>query len=149
MKVVLTENVKNLGEAGDIVQVKDGYGRNFLIKNKKGLPGTKENIELALKQQEERAAARAQEKQDAVDLAKTLGETTITVEERAGDDGQLFGSVTSKDIAEALKAQTGIDVDKRKIALAEPIRHVGRIEVGIKTYAGVEGTLTVVVKGND
>ena len=145
MKVVLTQNVKGVGNAGDIVEVKDGYGRNYLIKNKKGLPGTKENIANAIKQQEERAKALAEEKQAAVDLAARLSKTTITIAERAGDDGQLFGSVTSKDIAQALKDQEGIEIDKRKITLAEPIRHVGKLDVKVKTYAGVEGELKVMV----
>lgn len=145
MKVVLIENVKGLGNAGDIVEVKDGYGRNFIIKNKKGLPGTKENIEMALAQQAERAKVLAEEKQAAVELAAKLSKTTITIAERSGEDGQLFGSVTSKDIAQALKDQEGIDIDKRKITLAEPIRHIGKMDVKVKTYAGVEGELTVAV----
>ncbi|MGL4283458.1 MAG: 50S ribosomal protein L9 [Eubacterium aggregans] len=145
MKVVLIENVKGLGNAGDIVEVKDGYGRNFIIKNKKGLPGTKENIEMALAKQAERAKVLVEEKQAAVELAAKLSKTTITIAERSGEYGQLFGSVTSKDIAQALKDQEGIDIDKRKITLAEPIRHIGKMDVKVKTYAGVEGELTVAV----
>lgn len=143
MKVVLLEEVKGLGKAGDIVNVKDGYGRNFIIKNKKGLPGTKENIEAALAAQAEKAAAQAEEKKAAEKLADNLSRMTITIKERAAESGDLYGSVTSKDIAEALKSQKEIEIDKRKITLAEPIRHIGKAEVKIKTYAGVEGLLTV------
>ncbi len=167
MKVVLLEDVQNVGKAGEIVNVKDGYGRNFLIKTNKGLPGTKENIAKAeeaqaLKKQqmeEERQAAVAmakviddkkqqmeEERQAAVAMAKVIDDTTITIAEKAGEDGKLFGSVTSKDIAEALEAQKEIKVDKRKIALNAPVRNVGRIEVKVKTYSGVEGNLTVVVE---
>ena len=143
MKVVLLEDVANLGKAGDIVNVKDGYGRNFIIKNKKGVPGTKENIEKALAAQAEKAAQLAQEKADAEALAKEISKMTITIKDRASEKGDLYGSVTSKDIAEALKAQKNIEIDKRKITLAEPIRHIGKAEVKVKTYAGVEGVLTV------
>lgn len=143
MKVVLLEDVQGLGKTGDIVNVKDGYGRNFIIKNKKGLPGTKENIDAALKAQAEQAEVREKEKQGAEKLADSLSKMTITIKERAAESGDLYGSVTSKDIAEALKAQKDIEIDKRKITLAEPIRHIGKAEVKIKTYAGVEGRLTV------
>lgn len=143
MKVVLLEDVESLGKAGDIVNVKDGYGRNFIIKNKKGLPGTKENIAKALEAQAERAAQLAQEKADAEALAARISALTITIADRAAASGELYGSVTAKDIAEALKEQEGIEIDKRKITLAEPIRHIGKAEVRVKTYAGTEGTLTV------
>lgn len=146
MKVVLLEDVLNVGKAGDIVNVKDGYGRNFLIKNGKGLPGTKENIAKAEADAAERARLKEEERQAAIKLAEDLGNMTITIKERAGEDGKLFGSVTSKDIAEALEAQKNIKIDKRKVLLAEPVRAIGRLEVKIKTYAGVEGTLTVEVK---
>lgn len=143
MKVVLVEDVQGLGKAGDIVNVKDGYGRNFIIKNKKGLPGTKENIEAAIQAQKERELAQAEEKKAAEKLADNLSKMTITIKERASESGDLYGSVTSKDIALALKEQKDLEIDKRKITLAEPIRHIGKAEVKVKTYAGVEGSLTV------
>lgn len=145
MKVVLLEDVKKVGQAGDIVEVKDGYGRNFIIKTGKGLAGTKENIAKAEEAQAQKKQQQIEEKQAAENLAKVIGETTVTIAEKAGEDGKLFGSVTSKDIAEALEKQKGIKIDKRKIALNAPVRNVGRIEVKVKTYAGVEGNLTVVV----
>lgn len=147
MKVVLLENVKNIGNKGDIVEVKDGYGRNFLIKTKKGVIGNKENIETAEKAKAEEAKKMEEERQEAVELAKKIDETEITIRERAGEDGKLFGSVTSKDITEALEKEKGIKVDKRKVELEMPIRNVGRAEVKIKTYQGVIGNLTVIVKG--
>ena len=146
MKVVLLEDVQNVGKAGEIVNVKDGYGRNFLIKTNKGLTGTKENIAKAEEAQALKKQQMEEERQAAVALAKVIDDTTITIAEKAGEDGKLFGSVTSKDIAEALEAQKEIKVDKRKIALNAPVRNVGRIEVKVKTYAGVEGNLTVVVE---
>ncbi|MBC3804855.1 50S ribosomal protein L9 [Acetobacterium fimetarium] len=147
MKVVLLENVKNVGNKGDIVEVKDGYGRNFLIKTNKGVIGNKENIAKAEKEKAEEAKKLEEERQEAIALAKKIDQTEINITERAGEDGKLFGSVTSKDITEALEKQKGIKVDKRKVELEMPIRNVGRIEVKIKTHQGIMGNLTVVVKG--
>ncbi|MBC3888449.1 50S ribosomal protein L9 [Acetobacterium paludosum] len=147
MKVVLLENVKNIGNKGDVVEVKDGYGRNFLIKTKKGVIGNKENIALAEKEKIAEIKRIEEERQEAIALAKKIDETEITITERAGEDGKLFGSVTSKDITEILEKEKGIKVDKRKVELEMPIRNVGRIEVKIKTYQGIIGNLTVVVKG--
>ncbi len=147
MKVVLLENVKNVGNKGDIVEVKDGYGRNFLIKNKKGVIGSKENIEMAQKSKADEEKKIAAERQAAVDLAKEIDQTEITITERAGEDGKLFGSVTSKDITERLEKEKGIKIDKRKVELEMPIRNIGRVEVKIKTYQGVTGKLTVIIKG--
>ena len=147
MKVVLLENVKNVGNKGDIVEVKDGYGRNFLIKNKKAVIGSDENIEAANQAKADEVEKIKEEREEAQKLADTLGKTEITIVERAADDGKLFGSVTTKDIAERLEAEKGIKIDKRKIELDAPIRNVGRIEVKIKTYQGIIGNLTVIVKG--
>lgn len=147
MKVVLLENVKSVGNKGDIVEVKDGYGRNFLIKTNKGVIGNKENIAKAEKEKAEEAKKLEEERQEAITLAKKIDQTEINITERAGEDGKLFGSVTSKDITEALEKQKGIKVDKRKVELEMPIRNVGRIEVKIKTHQGIMGNLTVVVKG--
>ncbi|WKY47732.1 50S ribosomal protein L9 [Eubacteriaceae bacterium ES3] len=147
MKVVLLENVKNVGNKGDIVEVKDGYGRNFLIKNKKAVMGSDENIKAANQAKADEAQKMEEERQEAQKLADTLGKTEITITERAGEDGKLFGSVTNKDIAEKLEKETGIKIDKRKVELDSPIRNVGRIEVKVKTYQGITGNLTVLVKG--
>lgn len=147
MKVVLIEDVPKVGKAGDIVEVKNGYGRNYLIRNKKGLPGTKENIAAAEKRKAEIKKQKEEEYQAAVDLAAKLDASQIVMQERASDDGTLFGSVTNKNIAEALEKDLGVVVDKRKIELPTPIRNVGRFTVKIKTYTGVEGKLTVIVTG--
>lgn len=147
MKVILLENVKNVGNKGDIVEVKDGYGRNFLLKTKKGIIGNKENVEIANKAKADEEKRLEEERQEAVALAKVIDGIELNITERAGEDGKLFGSVTSKDIGEALEKIKGIKIDKRKIELEMPIRNVGRVEVKVKTYQGVIGTLTVIVKG--
>ncbi len=146
MKVVLLEDVQGLGIAGEVVNVKPGYGRNYLIKENKAVEGTPANIKKAEQIKIEKAKQQAENKKSAEVLAGILDETTITIKERAGEDGKLFGSVTSKDIAAALEAQKDIHVDKRKILLSSPIRNIGRAEVRIKTFPGVEGTLTVVIE---
>jgi len=147
MKVILLENVKNVGNKGDIVEVKDGYGRNFLIKMKKGIIGNRENIKIAEQSKADEVTRLDDEREEAIALAKVIDETEIKITERAGEDGKLFGSVTSKDITEALEKATGIKIDKRKVELEMPIRNIGRIEVKVKTYQGVMGTLTVLVEG--
>jgi len=147
MKIILLENVKNVGNKGDIVEVKDGYGRNFLIKTKKGIIGNRENIKIAEQSRADEEARLDEEREEAVALAKILDETEIKITERAGEDGKLFGSVTSKDITEALEKAKGIKIDKRKVELEMPIRNIGRIEVKVKTYQGVIGNLTVIVEG--
>lgn len=147
MKVVLIKDVEKLGKAGEIVDVKSGYGNNFLIKKGLGLKGTRENIKKAEEHQKELAKQAEEARQAAIELAQKLDASELIMKERAADDGTLFGSVTNKNIAEALKADLGIEVDKRKVELPEPIRNVGRFTVKIKTAAGVEGKLTVIVTG--
>ncbi|MBK5244031.1 MAG: 50S ribosomal protein L9 [Eubacteriaceae bacterium] len=147
MKVILLENVKNVGNKGDIVEVKDGYGRNFLIKMKKGIIGNRENIKIAEQSKADEVTRLDEEREEAIALAMVIDKTEIKITERAGEDGKLFGSVTSKDITEALEKAKGIKIDKRKVELEMPIRNIGRIEVKVKTYQGVMGTLTVLVEG--
>lgn len=147
MKVVLVKDVDKVGKAGEIVNVKSGYANNFLIKQGYGLKGTKENIRKAEEHQAELKRQAEEAHQAAVELAHKLDATQIVMKERAADDGTLFGSVTNKNIAEALKNDLDIEVDKRKVELPEPIRNVGKFTVKIKTAAGVEGKLTVVVTG--
>lgn len=146
MKVILLEDIKALGSAGDIVNVKPGFANNFLIKGGKALPGTPENIARAKALQEEQARQGAENRAAGQALAEMLNNTEIVIKERAGADGKLFGSVTTKDIAQALKEQKDITIDKRKIVLAQPIRNVGRAEVRVRTYPEIEGVLTVTIE---
>ncbi|WP_295361767.1 50S ribosomal protein L9 [uncultured Pseudoramibacter sp.] len=145
MKVVLLKDVANVGKEGEVVNVKSGYGNNFLIKKGLAVKGTKENIEKAKAHQAELAKQREEARQAAIDLAKKLDESQLIIKERAADDGVLFGSVTNKNIAEHLEADLGLVVDKRKIDMPEVIRNVGHFTVKIKTAPGVIGKLTVIV----
>lgn len=144
MELILKQTIDNLGEEGDIVKVKPGYARNFLIPQKLAVIADKANI-AGLKQ--ERAAINARkerQKAEAEALAKTLSGTTITIGQRVGEENKLFGSVSSGDIAKKL-AEIGIEVDRKKILLAEPIKTLGETVVLIKTGFQTSTEITVQV----
>jgi large subunit ribosomal protein L9 len=146
MKLILLQNVKSLGKAGDVVNVSDGYARNMLLP--KGIAveaNDKNKNDLKLKKQHEEKLA-ADRLQDARDLAKKLEGIKITVKMKAGENGKAFGSVSSKEIAEAAKAQHALELDKKKIQLDEPIRTFGMHEVPIRLHPEVTGTLYVLVQ---
>jgi large subunit ribosomal protein L9 len=145
MKVLLIEDVDNLGYAGDVKKVADGYGRNYLLPRNMAVmatPGALKQAETIRRAGEKR---RAQEKSDAQTIANQLVGLELFFERRAGETGKLYGSVTSADIAEAIKAKTGLDVDKRKVALPEPIRQLGPQNVLIKLMVEVTATVKVEV----
>lgn len=144
MKVILTEEIRGLGTRGDVVNVKDGYARNFLLpKNlaREATPGNMKSIE----QERKKWALLAQQEKDAAQKAadKVKG-VKITVEKRVGENGQLFGSVTANEIADALEAK-GIDVDKRRIELAHAIKSVGVHEVDVRLHRDVTAHIQVEV----
>lgn len=146
MKLILLQNVKSLGKAGDVVNVSDGYARNMLLP--KGIAveaNDKNKNDLKLKKQHEEKLA-ADRLQDAKDLAKKLEGIKIAVKMKAGENGKAFGSVSSKEIAEAAKAQHALELDKKKIQLDEPIRTFGMHEVPIRLHPEVTGTLYVLVQ---
>ena len=146
MKLILLQNVKSLGKAGDVVNVSDGYARNMLLP--KGIAveaNDKNKNDLKLKKQHEEKLA-ADRLQDAKDRAKKLEGIKITVKMKAGENGKAFGSVSSKEIAEAAKAQHALELDKKKIQLDEPIRTFGMHEVPIRLHPEVTGTLYVLVQ---
>jgi len=141
------EDVKGMGKKGDVVNAKDGYFRNFLAPKNLAVEATKENIKKNDEEKKRKQDAMQKEINEAKELAKKLSEATLNMNEKASEDGRLFGSITSKDLAEAIKKEFGYDIDKRKIQLNEPIRNIGRFTVTIKTYAGITGDLTVTVQG--
>jgi large subunit ribosomal protein L9 len=131
MELILKKTVDNLGEEGEVVKVKAGYGRNYLLPH--GLAVTANTSNLALLEKESAAieARRASMKSEAEGLAKKISGATVIIEQRAGEDDKLFGSVTSTDIAEKL-ASLGIEIDRKKIVLDEPIKTLGEFMVKIK-----------------
>jgi large subunit ribosomal protein L9 len=147
MKVILLEDVKGMGKKGDVVNAKDGYFRNFLAPKNLAVEATKDNLKKNDEDKQKQQAARQKEIEEAEELAKKLSDSNLEIVEKASDEGRLFGSITSKDLAEAIKKDLGFNIDKRKIQLSEPIRNIGRFTVTIKTHAGITGDLTVTVKG--
>ena len=142
MKVILLEDVRGSGKAGDVVNVSDGYARNMLIPRGMAMEATPQNLKQLEKKKEAQAKKYAEDKAKAEELAKKLEETGITIKAKAGKDGKVFGSVTSKDIAEALLEQ-GIEVDKKKILLDSPIKTVGETVVSVKLFTEVAGKVKV------
>ena len=144
-QAILTQDVEQLGERGEVVDVSKGYLRNFLIPRKLAQPATKGAIAEARRSQEtherhqQEAQARAQES------AETLNRTVLTISQQAGEDGRLFGSVTTQDIADAIQEARGIQVDRRKIHLDEPIKNVGTYQVVLEVADGVTATVKVMV----
>jgi len=144
-QAILTQDVEALGERGTVVDVSAGYLRNFLIPRKLAQPATKGALEAA---QERRAAAERAERQSkarAQENAALLGKTVLTIAQQAGDDGRLFGSVTAQDISDAIRDARGIKVDKRKVHLEEPIRHIGTHMVVVEIEDGVHATIKTMV----
>ena len=144
-EAILLQDVENLGDKGTVVDVSKGYLRNFLIPRKLAQPASRGLLEQARQRQEaaERAAQTAQVA--AQDAAATLNRTVLTIAQQAGEDGRLFGSVTTQDIADAIKDARNLPVDKRKIHLEEPIRHVGTYMVVVEVTEGVTATVKTIV----
>lgn len=143
MKVILTDDMKNLGHRGDVVNVASGYARNYLLPKELAFPATPGNVKR-LEQEKHRYDAKvSKEKDGAESVAKSLDGMTITLKKKAGDHDALYGSVTSSDLAEAM-AQKGITVDKRRIEIEEPIKRLGKHTVHVKLHRDV--TVAIVVE---
>lgn len=144
MKVILQQDVPTLGKVGDVVRVRDGYGRNFLVP--RGLATLADERNLGrLKHQQRMAAAKAARLLTAAkELAERLGNSAVSIRVQAGADGKLFGAVTNRDIADALVAE-GFEIDRRQIVLDEPLRHIGVFTVPVKLARDVQGAVKVYV----
>ena len=143
MKVILQQDVKGQGKKGQMVEVSDGYGRNFLLPRKLAGEATAENVNTMKMQDKAKAARLAEEKAAAQALAERLGGVQGKIKGRAGQGGKLFGSITSKEISEELKAQFGLDVGKSKIVLSDPIKSFGAFDVKCKLGSEVSGVIHV------
>lgn len=144
MQVILREDVDNLGKIGDLVKVKPGYARNFLVPSKKAIEATPKNLK-AMEHAKKMVADRVRKlKKEAAADAENIKALSLTIKAKVGEEGKLFGSVTSMDIAEAAKAQ-GVVIDRRKIALEEPIKRLGDFTVTVKLPADVTADLKVTV----
>lgn len=146
MKVILLADVKSVGKKGEIVEVSDGYGRNMLLKKKLGVEATGKNMN-DLKLQKANEAKIAQEQLEAAQkLGEVLKQSKVTLAIKVGEGGKTFGSVSSKEIAEAVKTQLGINLDKKKLVLPTPIKALGTTMVPVKLHPQVTSELAVSVK---
>lgn len=145
MDVILLKDVKGTGKAGQIVKVSDGYARNMLFPRGLAKEATQGNVKTLERQKEAAAEKRAAQKAEAQEQAKKLEEVTLIIKAKGGDNGKLFGSITTKDIAEALEKQEKIKVDKKKIVLNNPIKTTGEKEVVVKLFEEVSAKLKVTV----
>ncbi len=146
MKVILLEDVKKLGKKGEIVDVAEGYGNNFLIKKGLAVVGTSTNINNAKQKQDATAHKKQVANDEAVVLASQLSKVHVVIPVRLGEDGRLFGSVTTKDISAALQEQFQVDVDKRKIELKEAIKTVGTHDVVVRIHPEITAMIKVTLK---
>jgi large subunit ribosomal protein L9 len=140
MEIILIEDVPSLGKAGDLVRVSDGYARNYLLPSRKAVRATATSLKAV--EQEQHLVQHRQDKleQEAQELAQRIEEISCTVAKPAGEEGKLFGAVTSADIEEALREQ-GVSVDRKKIVLDEPIKNLGVYTVSLKLYSSVVAQL--------
>jgi large subunit ribosomal protein L9 len=144
MEVILREDISNLGTRGQVVKVAPGYARNFLIPKKLAVTATESNKKIVEQERQSHLRKEAKLQVEAQDLAKLMTGVSVTISQKSGENDQLFGSVTSKDVADALAAK-GFTIDRRKIQLDEPIKSLGEFKVPVKLHKDVTAEVTVVV----
>lgn len=143
MRVILNKDVKDIGKAGQIVEVSEGYGRNYLMPRHLATEATESALK-AVADKEKRDKAKADKlKAEMQDLAAKIGEHTVTIQAKAGEGGRLYGAITAKEIALETKKQTGFEIDKRKIELEDAIRALGHYDLGVKVHPEVVAKLRV------
>ena len=148
MKVILLQDVKGKGKKGQMVEVSDGYARNYMLPRKLAVEATADNLNTKRMNDQAAAARQAKERAEAMEISKKMKDLTVTVTAKGGGAGRLFGSVTTQEIADALAAQTGINLDKRKLVLDDTIKNVGTYTVKAKLGYEITGQfLAQVVEG--
>lgn len=145
MKVILQQDVKSQGKKGQLIEVSDGYARNFLLPKKLAVPATAENVNTMRQQEKARKAQEAAEKAEAEATAKKLEGLTVKIAAKAGEGGRLFGAVTAKEVSEALSAQHDVNIAKSKLVLDEPIKACGGFRIKAKLGYEVTGCVNVIV----
>jgi len=146
MKVILKEDVKSLGKKESMVNVNDGYARNFLIPRGLAVEASSTNINVMKTKKKAEESKKAKELQQAKELAEKLKATNVKFKTKTGESGKLFGSITSKDVAEKLLKDHKIDIDKKKINMPDAIKSLGTYEAEVKLYPGVSGKLSIKVE---
>jgi len=144
MEVILREDVDRLGNRGQVVKVADGYARNFLLPKRLAVAATEANRKIVEQERQAHLRREAKQKDEAEDLGKMLAGVTVTIAQKAGENDQLFGSVTAKDVAEAL-AQKNFNIERRKVQLEEPIKQLGEFKVPVRLHKDVTAEVTVQV----
>ncbi|MBS5943193.1 MAG: 50S ribosomal protein L9 [Finegoldia magna] len=145
MKVILTSDVEKLGKAGEMVNAKTGFARNFLLPNKLAVQATKENIKIWEEKQAELRAIERENIKNANELKEKIENIKVKIIAKTGEGDRLFGSITSMDIEKALKEQHGLDVDKKKIEMKDNIKSLGTFNVIVKVYPDINANLEVIV----
>ena len=145
MKVILQQDVKGQGKKGQLIDVSDGYGRNFLLARKLAVLATPENLNTMKQQEKAKQAQQAAEKAEAQATAKKLENLTVKIVAKAGEGGRLFGAVTAKEVADALSKQHGVTINKAKLVLDEPIKACGGYKIKAKLGYEITGTVSVMV----
>ncbi len=148
MDIILLQDVKSLGKKGEIVKVSDGYARNFILPKKLGLEANAKNLNDLKLQKAAQAKLEKEQLEAAQALGKQIEGSSVTLRIKTGENGRVFGSISVKEIAEAMKEQLNLDVDKKKISIANPIRNEGTFSATIKLHPQVSSELTVKVEGN-
>lgn len=143
MKVILLDNIKGVGKKDEVINASDGYARNFLFPKNLAVEANAENMSKLKNKQDSVQHKKDVEKEKALEIANKLKDITLTIKVKAGDNGRIFGGVTSKEISENLKSQYKIDVDKKKIVLNEAIKNLGVFNVSIKLFEGIVGNVKV------
>ena len=143
MKVILKENIKGVGKKDEVINASDGYARNFLLPKNLAVEANAENMSKLKAKQDSNNFKRGQEKEEAQRIADKMSKIRLKIEVKAGDNGRIFGGVSSKEIAENLEKQYSIKVDKKKIDLKEPIKSLGVFTVNIKLFEGIIGSIII------
>ncbi|GAA0178199.1 50S ribosomal protein L9 [Clostridium sediminicola] len=147
MKVILLKNVKGKGKKGDVVNVSDGYARNFLFPRKLAEEASDNNVHILTKQKETERKLKLEEIEKAQKLADSLRDKEVIIKTKAGESGRLFGAITNKDISKELKNQHSVEIDKKKI-VSDTIKQLGTYEVEVKVYPEIATKIKVVIKEN-
>ena len=146
MKVILQQDVKGQGKKGDLINISDGYARNFLLPRKMAVEANESNLNTRNQKNEAEKSKKDREIAAAKELALKIGQATVVLKAKAGENGKLFGSITSKDVAEGLKKQFKLDLDKRKLLMNDAVKNLGISEIEVKVYEGIASKLKVKVE---
>ncbi|HOQ09987.1 MAG TPA: 50S ribosomal protein L9 [Syntrophomonadaceae bacterium] len=149
MKVIFLQDVKGQGKKGEIKEVADGYARNYLIPKGLAVEATKARLKEMQEQQEKQRKTQEKEKTEAVKIQQVLHGQSVTIKARTGGGDKLFGAVTAKEIAETIEKQFKVTIDRKKIELTEPIKHLGEYAIKIKIYPSVQADMQVIVTAAD